>query len=183
MRRMFAVVILLGISTLGFAQKASTGSPVMDALRQIEDRSADRLVQAADRMPSSKYSYRPTEAQITFGELVAHVAEHNFALCGKIGGVASDGREGPKGTAGKDVLVAELERSFKFCRSAFALLDDTKLDEELDLGRRKASRAAAVLAMASDWADHYGQAAIYLRLNGLLPPTAKPPEAKIKPAK
>ncbi len=24
-----------------------------------------------------------------------------------------------------------------------------------------------------DWADHYSQVAIYLRLNGLLPPTAK----------
>ena len=24
-----------------------------------------------------------------------------------------------------------------------------------------------------DWADHYSQLAIYLRLNGLLPPTAK----------
>ena len=24
-----------------------------------------------------------------------------------------------------------------------------------------------------DWADHYSQVAIYLRLNGILPPTAK----------
>jgi hypothetical protein len=25
----------------------------------------------------------------------------------------------------------------------------------------------------NDWADHYSAAAIYLRLNGVLPPTAK----------
>ena len=30
-----------------------------------------------------------------------------------------------------------------------------------------------MLAAAEDWADHYSQLAIYLRLNGLLPPTAK----------
>jgi hypothetical protein len=24
-----------------------------------------------------------------------------------------------------------------------------------------------------DWADHYSQSAIYMRLNGLLPPTAR----------
>jgi len=27
--------------------------------------------------------------------------------------------------------------------------------------------------LPSSWADHYGAAAMYLRLNGLLPPTAK----------
>jgi hypothetical protein len=29
-----------------------------------------------------------------------------------------------------------------------------------------------------DWADHYSQSAIYLRLNNLLPPTAKKPETE-----
>ena len=31
----------------------------------------------------------------------------------------------------------------------------------------------AALITVADWADHYSQMAIYLRLNGLLPPTAK----------
>jgi hypothetical protein len=30
-----------------------------------------------------------------------------------------------------------------------------------------------MLVTVGDWADHYSQSAIYLRLNGLLPPTAK----------
>jgi hypothetical protein len=34
-------------------------------------------------------------------------------------------------------------------------------------------RAAIMTITTGDWADHYSQAAIYLRLNGLLPPTAK----------
>jgi hypothetical protein len=31
-----------------------------------------------------------------------------------------------------------------------------------------------MLTLASAFADHYGMAAMYLRLNGLLPPTARP---------
>jgi len=27
--------------------------------------------------------------------------------------------------------------------------------------------------LGASWADHYGMAAMYLRLNGLVPPTAK----------
>jgi hypothetical protein len=43
-------------------------------------------------------------------------------------------------------------------------------------GGRQVTRAQAILATAQDWADHYSQLAIYLRLNGLLPPTAKQKE-------
>jgi hypothetical protein len=35
------------------------------------------------------------------------------------------------------------------------------------------SRAAVMTITTGDWADHYSQVAIYLRLNGVLPPTAK----------
>lgn len=184
MKRWMAKGILLFLTTLCVAQKPSAGSPVMDALRTIEGRAADRMTQAAQEMPGNKYSYKPSEQQMSFGDLVAHVAEHNYALCGKIGGIAPPDTARPKGSAGKDTLVAELDRSFRFCRASIAQADDSKLDEQLDLGSRKASRAAAVLGICGDWADHYGQAAMYLRLNGLLPPTAKKePEAKIKPVK
>jgi hypothetical protein len=34
--------------------------------------------------------------------------------------------------------------------------------------------AAAMFITVGDWADHYSQEANYLRLNGILPPTAQP---------
>src|SRR6266566_4141907 len=40
-------------------------------------------------------------------------------------------------------------------------------------GGRKVTRGVAVLVTVADWADHYSQLAIYLRLNGHLPPTAR----------
>ena len=61
-----------------------------------------------------------------------------------------------------------------FCQSALAKVDDSKLDEKLPFfGERQLSRAEVMFATAQDWADHYSQLANYLRLNGLLPPTAK----------
>jgi hypothetical protein len=32
----------------------------------------------------------------------------------------------------------------------------------------------AALILSSGWADHYSAAAMYLRLNGILPPSAQP---------
>jgi hypothetical protein len=40
-------------------------------------------------------------------------------------------------------------------------------------GGRKMTKGAAALELSADWADHYSQMAGYLRLNGLLPPSAK----------
>ena len=49
-------------------------------------------------------------------------------------------------------------------------------DEVTLFGGRKGTKADAVIALTSGWADHYSAAAMYLRLNGLVPPTAKPKE-------
>jgi hypothetical protein len=38
------------------------------------------------------------------------------------------------------------------------------------------SRGAIVVILAQDYGDHYSTAAMYLRLNGLLPPTAQAPQ-------
>jgi hypothetical protein len=40
-------------------------------------------------------------------------------------------------------------------------------------GRPAKARAWASIILASNWADHYAEAAMYLRLNGLTPPSAK----------
>jgi hypothetical protein len=75
----------------------------------------------------------------------------------------------------KDQLVAALKSSFDFCSTALANLDDSKLSDPLVLfGNRPSSRGGAMVALASSWSDHYGAQAIYLRLNGILPPTAQP---------
>jgi hypothetical protein len=39
-------------------------------------------------------------------------------------------------------------------------------------GGRKAPKAAAMIALTNDFADHYAAEAMYLRLNNLLPPSA-----------
>jgi hypothetical protein len=49
----------------------------------------------------------------------------------------------------------------------------TRWREGAYLGAGEVSRADAMFATTGEWAGHYSQLAVYLRLNGLLPPTAK----------
>jgi len=134
------------------------------------------LVEVAEAMPADKYGFKPTPAQMSFGDIVMHLAQGNDFLCGTIGGKKAPTRSKITATAGKAALVARLKETFQFCDEALAGLDDSKLSEELPMfGGQKMTRAAVQTLTTGDWADHYSQMAIYLRLNGQLPPTAKKP--------
>ena len=172
MKRVFLFVASLSCA-LAFAQETN---PVSSAVKEIMPRQQKNLVAAAEEMPADKYNYKPTEQQMTFGHLVLHIIGTNNDLCSKIGGVPDvKPPVALKETDGKEKLVEALRASFDFCTNALAKVDDSKLGEEMELfGGRKGTRAFALIALSNSWADHYSSAAMYLRLNGLLPPTAQP---------
>ncbi len=152
---------------------AAQTAPVAAAFRENAATMGKNLMAAADVMPADKYSFKPTPAQMSFGDIVMHLSGGNDFLCGTIGGVKAPTRTKLAATAGKDALVARLKETFAFCDQALAGLDDSKLTEKLTVFGQTMSRASVEVETIGDWADHYSQAAIYLRLNGLLPPTAK----------
>ena len=151
----------------------SDSAPVASAFRDNFKQISRNLIDAGDEMPAAKYSYKPTKAQMSFGKIMVHLAEGNDFLCGAIGGVKAPERTKVKETDKKPVLVARLKETFEFCDQALAQLDDSKLAEQLPMFGQTMSRAGVIIITTGDWADHYSQEAIYLRLNGLLPPTAK----------
>jgi hypothetical protein len=159
--------------------KAST-TPVSDALRNSLATASKNLVASAEFMPAEKYSFHPTPAQMTFGQLVVHVAQTNIALCSGIGGTPAPltPAEMQKMSASdtKEALVGSIKRSFDYCADALAKVDDSRLAEEVTMFGRPGgvSRGAAIVILAADWADHYSTAASYLRLNDILPPSAQP---------
>ena len=165
----FALTLLPGIAS------AQAANPVAQAFRDDAASVGKNLIAAADEFPAAKYGFKPTPAQMSFGDVVDHLSQGNDFLCGTIGGVKAPARAKVASTGSKDALVARLRETFAFCDQALAGLDDSKLAETLPLFGRTMSRAAIMTLTTADWADHYSQSAIYLRLNGLLPPTAKKP--------
>jgi len=164
--------VLLISAAIAFAQDKN---PVTSVVREILPRQQKNLVAAVDEMPADKFGYKPTEQQMTFGHLVLHIVESNNYLCSKIGDIPEAKPPIPlKESDGKERLVVALKTSFDFCATALGKVDDSKLADEVELfGGRKGPRAFAVIALTNDWADHYSSAAMYLRLNGILPPTAR----------
>jgi DinB superfamily len=182
MSRYFAFCLAVIISSAClFAQE--TKNPVSSVIKEILPRQQKNIIAAVESMPADKFNYKPTPDQMTFGHLVVHIVESNNYLCGKAADTAAPKVQEVKESDSKEKLVAALKASFDFCSSALAKADDSKLGDNIEVfGGRQAPRAFAFIALASGWADHYSAAAQYLRLNGILPPTAKKKsEAEGKP--
>ena len=168
----FRIYLAAAIAALLPSLAAAQGA-VAEAFRNVARDEGKNLTAAAEIMPADKYGYKPTPKQLSFGEIMVHLAQGNDFLCGSIGGAKAPDRPKLTPTASKEALVARLKETFQFCDQALANLDDSKLSEQLPMfGGKTMSRAAVEMVTVGDWADHYSQVANYLRLNGLLPPTA-----------
>ena len=172
MKRAFVpLLVFCALVTSGLAQKKN---PVTTVIKEIMTRQAKNLQGAVETIPADKFGFKPTEPQMTFGHLVSHVIDSNYYLCAKASDIPPPKVDAPKETDSK-ALVAALKASFDFCTTSLAKVDDSKLGDTIQAyGGREVPRAWALIALTNDWADHYAAAATYLRLNGLLPPTAQP---------
>jgi len=143
------------------------------------------IAQAFDSIPESKFSYKPTPAQLSIGYIAQHVASDNYFFCGNFGATKASLPSEDTETADsvraawpKEKLVSKLKASFTFCQDALNQLDDAKLSEPITMtfngNSRQVVRSSMVLGHALDLADHYSQLANYMRLNNILPPTALP---------
>ena len=183
----FVFVALLAPIALTAQQPSGTlpPNPITASFRNRITALHRNIAQAFDSIPESKFSYKPTAAQLSIGFIAQHVASDNYFFCNNFG--ATKGTRTAEDTATADSvkatwpkakLVAELKEAFTFCDQAFAQLDDAKLAEPVTItfggNSRTVARAAMVLGHALDLADHYSQLANYMRLNNILPPTALP---------
>ena len=131
------------------------------------------LIDAAKAMPANKYGYKPTPAQWTFGKIIAHMAGDNRITCSAIAGVAPEKSPEPSATASKAELVSVLKSSLTFCEQAVSKVNDGMLGDSVTYYGERATRVSPLIGLVEDWSDHYSQLAGYLRLNNVLPPTAK----------
>ena len=181
-----AVLTLLLPMSLAAQQPAGPPANPITAVFRTRTMTLQRnLAQAFDSIPDSKFSYKPTPAQLSIGYIAAHLANDNYFFCNNFGAMKSPRSvkdsttaDSIKATWPKDTLVTKLKASLTFCESAFAQLDDAKLADQISVTfggqARTITRAGMVLGHALDMADHYSQLANYMRLNNLIPPTALP---------
>jgi len=162
--------------------KAPTAGQVLD--RQLTNLERE-FVPAAEAMPEEKFHFAPTNGEFkgvkTFALQVRHVAAANYSFAASFLGekppVDTGGDDGPEALKTKAEIVKFLKDSFAYAHKAFGTITNENITGAIPTpwGQGTISRLGLANLTVAHGFDHYGQMAVYLRMNGIIPPASRKP--------
>ena len=183
MKKIFLLLLLLAFCSFGFGQakeEPKTITQILDGgVKTIEG----EFVPAAEAMPEDKYGFAPTNGEFkgvrTFGQQVKHVAAVNYlvgaAIMGERPPLELGGENGPDSIKSKADIVKFAKDSFAYAHKAVATVTAENATGQIasPFGNGKVTRLGMATVFAWHGFDHYGQIAVYLRMNGIIPPASR----------
>jgi len=154
--------------------------PLGAAIQRSFDIYSNYMVLAAEMMPETGYSFRPTPDVRTFADQIKHSTGAHYMYCSQPGippGVEKRSAPNLALLTSKADIVTALRDSVAYCDAALAAATESWLGETLDAlggpssGVVPAIRAHSFISNVVHDADDYGTITTYLRLNGLVPPS------------
>jgi uncharacterized damage-inducible protein DinB len=169
--------ILMGFLGLSFmaGMAASPNGPVETDYKAMFARhwqiSKDFTLAVAEAMPAEGYDFKPTPEEMSFGEMMFHLAESNSDSFASAAGTKALAK--PSGTD-KQTVIKFLTDSFDRCAKDWAATTPAQLARTIDIadgaGARQTTELEVILWAFTDTAHHRGQAEVYLRLKNIKPP-------------
>jgi hypothetical protein len=179
------VTIILVLGALPFAAAWGQSSPTIAASTDREISAIEKqILEAAEAMPEEKFNFSPESLNIpggayqgvrTFAVQVKHIAASNYFLWSSVTGDKIPdnfkGGNGPENLKTKADIIQFLKDSFAMGHKAAATLTVENMFQ--NAGASKSTRLHFATFAVTHAADHYGQMAEYLRMNGIVPPASR----------
>lgn len=182
-------IILCSLLTLTITAAAQAAKPkeVHRSVTEVLDHTVSNLerefVPAAEAMPEDKFNFAPTNGEFkgarTFAQQIKHVSAVNYelgaALLEQKSPVDVSDEEGPASMTTKADVMKFLKDSFTYVHKAIATINENNFvgTVKSPFGEARVSRLGLATAVGSHGYDHYGQMAVYLRMNGIVPPASR----------
>ncbi len=172
--------ILLTIVALSIPATAQT--TVKDALVKHWKTSGEFTLAVAGTMPAESYDFRPNPAEMSFGQLMAHIASVNNNACANASGmtrlslppkIAEWAKDTEKTEVDKETAIKFLTDSFEFCNQAVASMTPSRMDTVVGPPARNLTGFEWLWAYFTHTAHHRAQAEVYLRVKNIKPPDYK----------
>jgi len=168
--------IVLASAAPVLAQGSATASIQAEVLKDWTALK-ETLMKIADEMPAEGYSFKPTPAQETFGRRVVHIAVGGNRFLELMGGkTAAPKIDAAAAAMSKAAAMKALADSFDYGTAIIKSQTDQSMLQTVDAPFLGPSSRARVFTfvMGHTW-DLYGQLAVYLRLQGHVPPASQRP--------
>jgi len=157
------------------------GRPLGAVIQRTFNIGANYLLLAAQMMPESAYTFRPTMDVRNFGDQINHSTVSHYSFCNQAGlppGVERRSAPNASQLTTKDQMVKALDDSIAYCSAVLAAASEAWLMEIAprvggsSSGLVEGIRAHAFMYNNVHDTEDYGTITTYLRLNGLVPPSS-----------
>jgi uncharacterized damage-inducible protein DinB len=171
------LVFMLGCAGLAMARSAVAQSANLNGelLKDWTDQKA-MMMKIADAMPEEKFSYKSTPPQRDYGQQILHVAAGNIMYLRFFGGKATAPTINRTATSKAEILKA-LADSFDYGTALIKEQTGQSMMQTIQTNQYlgPSSKARVIYFLLGHTWDIYGQMAVYLRLNGVVPPASQRP--------
>ena len=167
-------VVTAAIGVLAFAPTLAQGQ-VVSSLASLHSIPEQAITETADVVSEDLYSFRPTEEVRTLGQILAHIANVNYAFCSRAAGDDNPNAENFEETkTTKAAIKQALADAFGYCQGVYENMTDEKGTETVKFfGGQDYARAAVLATNSAHNYEHYGNLVTYMRINGIVPPTSR----------
>jgi uncharacterized damage-inducible protein DinB len=161
-----------GAFLLFLAIPAAASAQAVAALNPLYENIKGNIIKSAEQMTEANYSFKPTPEVRSFGQLVGHMANANFAICATAKGEKSPATQDFEKVTEKAALVKAVKDAFAYCDAVFKM-PDASFSPMAELFGMKMSRLSFLILDVTHDNEHYGNMVTYFRLKGMVPPSSQ----------
>lgn len=169
MKRFCALVLVMIIA--GAVNLKAQSNPISADAKQGYMSIKNILLKSADKMPEENYSFRTTPQVRTYGEMIAHVADVQTALCAMAKGEQKKSTAASK--TSKADLVAALKQSFDYCDPVYDSMTDAAGAQTVKMFGHDMTKLGVLNFNIAHDNEMYGQMVAYMRIKGIVPPSSE----------
>jgi uncharacterized damage-inducible protein DinB len=155
-------------------QSANSGNPYTTFNKFIYGGVKGILLRSAEKMPEENYSFKPTEAVRSYGQILGHVADSQYLFCSMALGEKNPGLKIEETRTSKADLIAALKDAFAYCDKAYEHMTDESGKETVKMFGGDTPKLGVLTVNSAHAAEHYGNLVTYMRLKNIVPPTSEP---------
>ena len=163
--------------------QSQAANPQVSSAKGFYGYMKNNVLKTAEKVPEDKYAYKATDDVRSIGQLLAHIADAQYAFCGIVTEGKAQSKNVEKTALTKADIGKALNDSFALCDSAWAGLTDANSADIVQF-RGPVTKLSLMSFTTAHGLEHYGNLVTYMRLLKIVPPSSEPPPAPAKaPAK
>lgn len=175
-RRMKFLALLLVFGLGSVRPAAAEGLDVGGLLAHHMKRTRRMLTNIIAAMPEDKYDFRPVKEVRSFREMAVHLIQDGYSHVGWSAGMS---REESEKLAAKfehiktrAEILQGLDEMYTWAEKTVAQINEKNAtDMVVGMRSERQTRFEAAMVAFEDQMGHYGNFVVYLRLNGVVPPS------------